>query len=531
MTGEAYDVIIVGAGSAGCVLSARLSEDSRRSVLLLEAGPDYTDSATLPQDIASGLDGATRSHDWGFHSEPAASGRTIHLPRGKLVGGCSATNALFALRGSPADYDEWAARNNPGWSFDEVLPFFLRLERDADYHDKHHGHEGPLPIRRYAASDLTTVQRTFVEACGAAGYPFVPDHNAPGAVGAGPAPLNMLDGIRQSTALTYLAPARGRANLTVRASVLVDRLVLKNGRAVGVRLAAPDETLFGGQIILAAGAYGTPALLLRSGLGPAEDLRRLGIDVNIDLPGVGRHLADHPIIVLAFAAQPGAALESRPRAQSLLTWHTEGVSTAPDLHVIPVSSVARVGENLGEAAFGMMVSILKPRSRGRLYLRSADPAEPPRIDPDYFSHPDDMPRMLEAVRVARRLARTKPLVDLTARTLSPAAQVRDTDGPLGAAVLAGVSTYHHPVGTCRMGPDPGGGDVVDPRGRVHGIDGLSVVDASIMPTIPAANTNVPTIMIAERCAAWLTNNVDAPVRSPNNALQRPGGSRCSPPGR
>jgi choline dehydrogenase len=190
-----------------------------------------------------------------------------------------------------------------------------------------------------------------------------------------------------------------------------------------------------------------------------------------------------------------------------------------------------VGENPGEVALGMMVSILKPSSRGQLHLRSNDPSEPPRIKLGYFSHSDDMPRMLEAVRVARLLARTRPLADLIARALSRAGQVADTDGPLAAAVLANISTYHHPVGTCRMGPDPDGGDVVDPRGRVHGIERLSVVDASIMPTIPTANTNLPTIMIAERCAAWLTNSAEAPGGQPNNALQRTGGSPCSPSGR
>jgi choline dehydrogenase len=214
------------------------------------------------------------------------------------------------------DYDEWAERGNPGWSLAEVQPFFLALERDADYGGEYHGQNGPLPLRRFSRSELTVVQRAFVDACGAAGYPSVPDHNAPGAIGVGPMPLNLLDGTRQSTALTYLAVARGRGNLTIRADVLVDRIVLEGRRAVGVRLAAPAETLSGGHIILAAGAYGSPAVLLRSGLGPAGDLAQLGISVKADLPGVGRNLTDHPAVRLDFVAPTGITIEPSPRVQA-----------------------------------------------------------------------------------------------------------------------------------------------------------------------------------------------------------------------
>jgi len=272
-------------------------------------------------------------------------------------------------------------------------------------------------------------------------------------------------------------------------------------------LAAPAETLSGGYIILAAGAYGSPAVLLRSGLGPAGDLAQLGISFKADLPGVGRNLTDHPAVRLDFVAPTGITIEPSPRVQSLLTWCTEGDSKRLDLHVVPFSSVARVGEESGEAAFCLMSSILKPKSRGYLRLRSTNPVLSPLINAGYFNHPNDMPRMLEAVRVARRLAHTSPLANLAVRALSLPAQVEDMDDPLESAIRSQVSTYHHPVGTCRMGPDPSAGAVVDSRGQVHGIEGVSVVDASIMPTIPAANTNVPTIMVAERCAAWLRNSV------------------------
>ena len=494
-----YDAIIVGAGSAGCVLAARLSEDPARSVLLLEAGPDYPDLASLPPEIASSY-AATYTHDWGYASEPGLLGRAIALRRARLVGGCSATNAAIALRGTSQDYDEWSLLGNPGWSFAEVLPFFRRLESDGDFDDDWHGREGPLPIRRHAANDLTPVQGAFLEACATVGYLRVVDHNAPGAMGAGPAPMNTVGGIRQSTALTYLAPARHRPNQTIRSGVLVDHVLLEGGRAVGVRLAQPtDEVLYADRIILAAGAYGSPATLMRSGIGPAEHLKALGIPVRVDLPGVGQNLTDHPLFGLHFAAPP-AALAEEPiiSFQTILTLKSTLAADAHDLHIVPCSAYPVEPEQSPTGiVYLLLVSVMKPLSRGWLRLRSADPSEAPVIDPGYFTHPDDMARMIEVVRAARRLSKVPPLSDWTTQELYPGPRVSET-ADLEAAVLAQVDSYHHPVSTCRMGRDEMA--VVDARGNVHGVEDLSVIDASIMPSIPGANTNLPTIMLAERCA-------------------------------
>ncbi len=499
-----YDVIIVGAGSAGCVLAARLSEDSRRKILLLEAGPDYPEPDKLPPEIVNSHFPAF-THDWGYVSEPGLLSRSLHLARAKLVGGCSATNATFALRGDPNDYDEWAEIGNPGWLFSEVLPFFRRLESDADFDNEWHGKNGPLPIRRYKENELTPVQSAFLKACLSAAYKPVDDHNAPRAIGAGPMSMNTIAGVRQSTALTYLKTARRRANLTIKSGVLVDRVAFSGQRVVGVHLANRDEMLYANQVILSAGTYSSPAILMRSGIGPADHLEALEIEVLKDLPGVGQNLIDHPLFGLEFSAPMPAGPEDIPAFQTVLTLKSSKAIAGHDLQIIPTSIYP--AEKKSEGNFTLMVALVKPNSRGGLWLRSKKPSDAPIIDLGYFTNTNDMLRMIEGVRIARHLSKTPPLSDFVLKEVYPRPEVYDDANDLESAVLSAVATYHHPVGTCRMGPAADKMAVVNAHGNTHGIAGLYVIDASIMPTIPAANTNLPTIMIAERCAAWLIDEV------------------------
>jgi choline dehydrogenase len=439
------------------------------------------------------------THDWGYLADTGLDGRVLDANRARIVGGCSATNAALAVRGRPADYDGWAALGCDGWAFADVLPFFRRLEHDLDFGGDAHGQDGPLPIRRRERGDVSPIQRAFLDACANAGFPTVDDHNAPDAAGAGLPPMNLIDGVRQSTALTYLAGTRDRPNLTLRSDALVDRVELEGARAVGVRLADSGEVIDAGRVVLASGAYGSPAILMRTGIGSAGQLRAVGVDPVLDRPGVGANLSEHPLMPNAFeATTPPRA--SDPVFEALLTTASSTADGVYDLHVLPLFNPP---ELQGDApVLVILTSVMTPKSTGSVRLRSADPHDGPHIDLGMFTHRADMPRMLDAMRVARRLATTEPLRDLLGEQIMPGAGAT-ADDALAAAVRAGCEIYQHPVGTCRMGPADDPGSVVDSRGAVHGIDGLSVIDASIMPTIPAANTNVPTIMIAERCAAWL----------------------------
>lgn len=525
MSPTSYDYVIVGAGTAGCALAHRLSADPARRVLLLEAGPADRDwkihaPAAFPKLFRGKL-------DWNYTTdeEEALDHRRLYWPRGRVLGGCSSINAMLYIRGHHQDYDHWRDLGNPGWGWDDVLPYFRRSQHQSRGASELHGVDGPLHVTDPLAPN--PLSHAFVAAGEELGWQRTEDFNGPQQDGFGLYQVTQKDGRRCSTAVAFLNPARRRPNLDVMTEALAERLLCRGRRVEGVvvrRGGQRLEVVADREVILCGGAVNSPQLLMLSGIGPADHLRQHGIDVVHDLPGVGGHLQDHPVVSVVYRSQRNDTLDSAETLGNLLRYvlrrrgpFTSSVCEAggfvrssfahrrPDLqfHFLPTALIEHGFDQATDHGVNLGVTLIRPQSHGTLRLRSAEATDPPRLRPGYLTAPGDLDRLIEGVRLARRLAATEALSQHLDQEIRPGNQDVD-DNQLASFVRRTLETLYHPTGSCRMGPakDLSGElpPVVDHRLRVHGMESLRVIDASVMPEIPAGNTNAPTLMIAEKGA-------------------------------
>ena len=505
-------VVVCGGGSAGCVVAARLSEDAENEVLLLEAGPDYETVEALPDDVRYAWNIGGLDHDWKYLAEDelvqieTANEIFSSLPdriqayRGKVLGGSSATNASNALRPTSQDYERWAGMGNDWWNWEKVLPAFRAMENDPIGGERH-GDSGPLPVRRFGEDEIRPLYKAFIESAQRLGWPYEPDLNGVDTGGVGPTPFNQVDRVRMSTAITYIDPARERDNLTIRPDTVVDRVEFEGGAARRVVLEG-GEVLEADTVVLCSGALSSPGILMRSGIGPAELLGRLEIPLLVEAEAVGKNLRDHGMVFMTVALNEKAG-SPEPPIQASLVFNAAGAAAQaagaePDLHLIPVSPTADL--------LILSVGVVQPHSLGHFEIASRDVAVDPKITLGVLTHPEDLARVVNGIKIVRELVATEPLADFVSAETWPGPAI-ETDAQLTEAVRGGKSTYSHATSTCAMGPV--GAGVVDQRGKVHGVEDLYVVDASIFPMIPSSPTNLPTIMLAERCAGALRESLSA----------------------
>jgi choline dehydrogenase len=452
----------------------------------------------MPGDLRDGNRNSTERHDWHFRFLPNLSHDSAPFPRGRVVGGSSAVNTCIALRGQTYDFDEWAALGGGHWAFEHCLPAFKRLEHDLDFDDEWHGQSGPITIRRHTADELVPMQSAFMEACAKLGYPNCGDHNNPNSTGFGPHAMNKIDGVRMSTA-RYLRRARGRDNLDIVADTVVRRVVFDARRVVAIETESADgrvERRPCRRVVLCGGAVSTPGILVRSGIGPRAMVDKLGVELVVDAP-VGRRLLDHPGAAVVLVPEAGFAHPHHPIIQTTMRYRASAGRHDNEMQIQPISFIQLPMVPLLTA---ISVVVGKPSGWGELRVESIDPRARPRIVSRLGEHSDDRVKLREALSMAREIATSEPL----RRAVTVAWPTREQLGRESTEwMLPGVGSGYHPCGTAPMGPAEDPFSVVDFYGRVRGVEGLVVADASIMPTIPTSNLNLPSIMIGERFGEWL----------------------------
>ena len=519
-----YDVVIVGGGAAGSVLASRLAENPSTSVLLLEAGADYPDPNNLPDEIRYGntrfAESPDSDHNWALRATITEEQGEIHVAQGKVIGGGSSINGQAMQRGFPDDFDSWSSLGNDEWSYTKVLPYFRKSERDLDIRDDFHGTDGPMPVRRRQSGPVPDIQTAFQAACLQAGFGTSDDTNGANPSGVGVSPSNNLDGVRMSAAMTYLGPMRHCLNLTVRGGVLVRKVLIKDLKAVGVEAESGGEvfTIEADRVVLSAGAVKSPHLLMLSGIGPEEQLQEFGITTVRELPGVGQNLWNHLSAQVAFKVKEGKTLAGDADSTHFSLHYTaEGSSAANDMvlrtnpvvdereeRVPGVRTKYLTGDVPPEQMARISCTLGLPDGSGHVRLASADPGVQPSFNYRYLQNPNDIRRVRDGVRMAVELLESDAYKDVVDYRIQPTDDILADDDALDLWIRQTVGTARHVSGTCKMGPDSDPMAVVDQHCNVKGVDGLWVVDASVMPRVPrSGGAHATVLMIAERVVDWI----------------------------